>query len=268
MRSLTLEQLTREDVSFSRIQAARNFWTHGACTQYQGTGRSDNMIFFMLEGRRCYRVADGRETFEVVSNDLMLMPAASCYETVVLSEAGCWGINLQFQLTDEAGERCSLGEGAMLLRENSSGLRALAEGIVTSSLQYGSRLRVKALMLELLSQLCASPQTGSNRELLPAVRYLQEHLERPVPVEELATLCHMSLSTFARRFRAAMGETPAAYHRHLRLKKGRELLTSGLYTVENTAQTLGFYDTAHFCHAYAAYFHASPRGGEHREQAR
>lgn len=258
MRVMDLRQLTREDMAFTGIQAVRYFWAHGNCVKYQGVGRSDNMIFFMLEGRRRYRVEDVQETFEVGPNDLMLMPASSCYETTVLSEGGSRGINLCFSLRDEAGETCCLGERPMLLRENSSGLRALMESLADSSMQYGSRLRVKALMMELLSLLCASPLSGSGQELMPAIRFLEEHLEGRVPVEELAALCHMSLSTFTRRFRSVTGQSPAAYHRRMRLKKGQELLSSGLYTVEQTAQALGFYDTAHFCHAYAACFKALP----------
>ena len=264
MRRLTLEQLTREDVAFVSIRAARHFWPHGNSTLYQGEGRKDNMVFFQLEGRRRYRFADPRETLEVGPNDLMLMPAASCYESTVLSEEGSSGICLQFSLIDGAGARCCLGDRPVLLRQNSEGLRALLESIQRSALQYGSRLRVQALMLELFSILCASPLAWDDAELQPAIQYMEEHLERPVAVGEAAERCHMSVSTFSRRFRALRGESPAAFHRHMRLKKGRELLASGLYTVEQTALTLGFFDTAHFCRAYAACFGSPPGSARSR----
>ena len=132
------------------------------------------------------------------------------------------------------------------------------EEIAAASLQYGSHLRVMALMMELFSRLCAPPLTGEGAELLPAIRYMEEHLERPIPAADLAARCHMSLSTFTRRFRTLTGEPPAAYHRHMRLKKGRELLSSGLYTVEQAALTLGFFDAAHFCHAYRDCFGQAP----------
>lgn len=257
MRVIGLEELPREDIAFARVQAAKHTWPQGNSTLYQGEGRQDNMVYFMLRGRRSYQPADV-PGFEVEENDLVLMPAGSCYESVVLSEDGAQGICLQFSLLDEALKWCRLGTQVVLLRHAADGLRPLIEEIATASLQYGSRLRVVALMMELFSRLCASPMGGEGAELLPAIRYMEEHLERAVHPEEGAARCHMSLSTFARRFRALTGESPAAFHRHMRLKKGRELLASGLYTVEQAALTLGFFDTAHFCHAYREYFGAPP----------
>ena len=258
MRLVSLEELTQREIAFTRVQAARHTWPQGNCTLYQGEGRRDNMVFFMLEGRRSYRGLDGTARFEVGENDLVLMPAGSCYESVVLSEGGSRGVCLQFSLLDEAGQWCRLGTQVVVLRQDADGLRALAEEIAAASLQYGSRLRVMALMMELVSRLCTPTLTGEGAELLPAIRYMEEHLERPIPSAELAARCHMSLSTFSRRFAALTGEPPAAYHRRLRLKKGRELLSSGLYTVEQAALTLGFFDAAHFCHAYRACFGQAP----------
>ncbi|MDD7413096.1 MAG: AraC family transcriptional regulator [Eubacteriales bacterium] len=258
MQVIGLEELAREDVAFARIQAAKHTWPRGNSTLYQGEGRQDNMVFFMLEGRRSYRSLDGAPRFEVGENDLVLMPAGSCYESVVLSEGGSRGVCLQFSLLDEAGQWRRLGTQVVVLRQKADGLRALVEEIAAASLQYGSRLRVMALMMELFSRLCAPPLTGEGAELLPAIRYMEEHLERPIPAADLAARCHMSLSTFTRRFRTLTGEPPAAYHRHMRLKKGRELLSSGLYTVEQAALTLGFFDAAHFCHAYRDCFGQAP----------
>ena len=81
---------------------------------------------------------------------------------------------------------------------------------------------------------------------------------KDISAEELAALCHMSLSTFARRFRALTGEPPAAYHRRLRLEKSRELLESGLCSVEQAAFALGFYDKAHFSRCFQAHFGIKP----------
>ena len=255
MRTLNWRQLTREDIAFTHIQAATHFWPGGNCTVYQGDGRADNMLFYMLEGCRRYRFPDSLESMDVHSDDLMLMPAGSCYESTVQSPQGTRGICLQFTLSDASGERCRLGERPMLLRQASGGpLKSLLENMQACSLQYGSRLRIKALMMELMMTLCDSPLSTGNAELLPAIRHMEEHLDHPVSVEEIAALCHMSQSAFTRRFRLVMDESPAAYHRKMRLKKSRELLMSGLYTVEQAASTLGFYDTAHFCRAYAACF--------------
>ena len=88
--------------------------------------------------------------------------------------------------------------------------------------------------------------------LFPRLEYALMY-DSPIAREDmdaLAAMCYMSRSTFFRRFKSEVGLSPAAYHMRLRLGKSRDLLSSGLYTVEQVAAVMGFYDAAHFCRLF------------------
>ena len=63
-------------------------------------------------------------------------------------------------------------------------------------------------------------------------------------------MCFMSKSTFHRRFLKEVGLPPNTYHLNMRIEKSRKLLKSGLYTVEEVAELMGFCDTGYFSRVF------------------
>lgn len=255
MKTVRPDQLPYEDVSFFAVSARCFEWPAGNTTWYHGPGRPDNMLFYTLHGARRYR--QDELTFTVGAGDLMLMPSGSCYHNVVISSDGTKGICLQFAMRDSSGAPCRLGERLGVLAHDSDGhICQMLEKLLAASLQKGGRLRAQELLIRLLEEVCPPPEMGpdGDAELYPAVLYMERHLQSPSSVAALAALCHMSESTFSRRFRNSFGCPPALYHRRLRLDKSLELLESGLYTVEQAAATLGFFDAAHFSRCFRARF--------------
>jgi transcriptional regulator GlxA family with amidase domain len=74
----------------------------------------------------------------------------------------------------------------------------------------------------------------------PVVAWALEHLEEDLPVSRLARRAQMSERTFARRFRAATGASPAAWVNAQRLDRARELLEGSDLPVEQVARRSGF----------------------------
>ena len=65
------------------------------------------------------------------------------------------------------------------------------------------------------------------------------HLDQPLDVPALAQHASMSLRTFTRRFRAEVGETPAAWLTAQRLRRAQELLESTDLPVDRIARATG-----------------------------
>lgn len=78
----------------------------------------------------------------------------------------------------------------------------------------------------------------------PVVAWALEHLEEDLPVARLARRAQMSERTFARRFRAATGVSPAAWVNAQRLDRARELLEGSDLPVEQVARRSGFGSSA------------------------
>jgi transcriptional regulator GlxA family with amidase domain len=71
-------------------------------------------------------------------------------------------------------------------------------------------------------------------------RWMIDHLADDLSVDALACRAAMSPRNFARRFRGAMGVTPAQYVQRLRIDAARRLLTEGDLPMGDVAERCGF----------------------------
>jgi transcriptional regulator GlxA family with amidase domain len=76
--------------------------------------------------------------------------------------------------------------------------------------------------------------------LAPVIQWALEHLHQDLPVSLLARQARMSERTFARRFRATTGVSPAAWVGAQRLDRARTLLEETDLSVEEVARHAGF----------------------------
>ncbi len=74
----------------------------------------------------------------------------------------------------------------------------------------------------------------------PLISWALEHLDEELGVDQLARRAQMSTRTFARRFRAATGVSPASWVSAQRLDRARELLERTDAGVEEVARRSGF----------------------------
>lgn len=97
-----------------------------------------------------------------------------------------------------------------------------------------------------------------------AVALLQADVARPWTLELLAQEAGLSRTTLAERFRAAMGDTPLAHLRTLRLQKAMQLLGESRRKLDDVAQAVGYQDAFGFSKAFKRAVGVSP--GEFRRR--
>ena len=83
---------------------------------------------------------------------------------------------------------------------------------------------------------------------------------------ELATIAHLSLSQFERRFKALFQVTPVQYLIRLRLNKAGQLLTSSTAKITDIASQCGFYDHSHFIRQFTRAYGLSPSAYRQQHQ--
>ena len=89
------------------------------------------------------------------------------------------------------------------------------------------------------------------------VAHIEARLDTKITPAALAAEIGMSEASFARKFRAATGETPMAFVRELRLRTARQMLERERISVGEIAIRCGFTDQAHFSRTFRkAYGHA------------
>ena len=92
-----------------------------------------------------------------------------------------------------------------------------------------------------------------------AVKWIRAHLAEPLPVETLARVASMSVSSFHRHFKAVTGLSPRAYQKQMRLREARRLLLAeGPGAVANVAFSVGYESASQFSREYARQFGMPP----------
>jgi transcriptional regulator GlxA family with amidase domain len=88
--------------------------------------------------------------------------------------------------------------------------------------------------------------------------WMLENLDRDLTVDQLARKALMSSRTFARRFRADMGTTPAAWLNRQRLMRAQQLLEQTDAGLESIAQECGFGTASVMRHHFLKSLQTSP----------
>jgi AraC family transcriptional regulator len=91
------------------------------------------------------------------------------------------------------------------------------------------------------------------------IEFMADNLDRPVTVDQLASLTGMSTFAFIRGFSKRFGVTPMRHVRLLRLEKAKDMLLRTSLPIASVSQRLGFSDSAHFIAAFKRDAGVTPR---------
>lgn len=127
----------------------------------------------------------------------------------------------------------------------------------------GYQIKTLSIFFDILALISVSSlQTKSDklhRKIEPAIEYLHAHFTQPgLSVLTLCDIVHMSDTWFRKLFFKCYGTKPTKYINTLRINYAKELLESGYYTVEETAEMSGFENTKYFSTIFKQFTGYSP----------
>jgi AraC family transcriptional regulator len=131
---------------------------------------------------------------------------------------------------------------------------------------YGEALST-ALAVHLLREYGA-PVLGPKRQyagglprekLVRAVEYIQDQLDTELTVSGIAKAVYMSPYHFTRLFKESTGQSPYQYVVDARVRKAKELLTTGKFTISEAAHHVGFVDQSHLTRHFKRVFGLPPK---------
>lgn len=106
-------------------------------------------------------------------------------------------------------------------------------------------------IMELISDIF-SPKEVSLKEVITA------HTYNNLSVDELASLCNLSLSSFKREFAKIYNDSPAQYLKTKKIERAAELLTISDQRISDIAYDCGFSDVSHFSKSFHDKLGVSP----------
>lgn len=91
------------------------------------------------------------------------------------------------------------------------------------------------------------------------ILYVGEHLNENINVSDLADMCHMSYSYFAKTFHKLYGQSCKEYIEFLRLSKAENLLLFTDYDLNYISEETGFSDCSHFIRVFKRKYEMTPK---------
>jgi AraC family transcriptional regulator len=151
------------------------------------------------------------------------------------------------------------------LRHIALALRAGVQSGDALDRMYGEALST-ALAVHLLREYGTAvlepkrPYGGLPREkLVRAVEYIQDQLNADLTVCGIAQAVSMSADHFAKLFKESTGQSPYRYVIEARVRKAKELLTTGNFTISEAAHQVGFVDQSHLTRHFKKVFGLTPK---------
>ncbi len=106
----------------------------------------------------------------------------------------------------------------------------------------------------------------ADESILQALIWMKDNFYRAVSIKSLAQQFNMSVRTFNRRFKNALGKAPLDYLQVLRLNNIKELLQHTNLTLAEIANRCGYQDVAHLTKLFRRHFNTTP--GQYRGTVR
>ncbi len=153
-----------------------------------------------------------------------------------------------------------LCDGPMVTCAGAMSALDLTLDLISEHRGIAARLDVEALFMHKDPPVGAGDETTRTRDPLvsKALGVMREHLERPLPLENLARRLSCQTRTLDRRFRAGLGAPPGTVYRHLRLASARKLLEGSTLGVAEIAVRCGYESPAALTRAIRRQYGATP----------
>jgi transcriptional regulator GlxA family with amidase domain len=224
-------ELPGEVLDSLRAAHRRGAWVLSVCSGAFGLARAG-----LLDGRRC-------TTHWMYADELARRyPAARVDPSVLYVEDD--------RVITSAGTAAGIDACLHLVRTElgAAAAAAIARRMVVPPHRDGGQ-----------AQYVAAPLPPAGDTLGPVLAWVTEHLDAELTVPQLARRAHLSERTFARRFRAETGTTPAAWIARQRLIRAQELLERTDLPIEEVARRTGLGTAAALRHLFARSLGTSPR---------
>lgn len=132
---------------------------------------------------------------------------------------------------------------------------------------YGSVILSNGLLIQLLVETARNLQSGQSQQTQLQItgrvqeirQYIDAHLEEDITIDELAERFYVSKYHMMRQFREQTGQSVYSYLTERRLRRARELISSGMRATESCFRS-GFRSYSSFTRAYGKRFGVTPTG--------
>jgi len=113
-------------------------------------------------------------------------------------------------------------------------------------------------IMETMQMLRDRREQQESRPILEAKKYIQQHYDRPLRLEDVSDVVGFNATYFSTIFKKETGQTFVDYLGQIRVEKAKELLVSGDYSVMDICELVGYRDLKYFSRLFKKVAGISP----------
>lgn len=257
MKKISFKDIS-DDIVFFGIEGIPQNWGEGNVYAYMTTPRPKNGFMIIEKGNIVVTDFDGQKR-NFSEGALLYIPEGCKYSVnfFVNDDNVCRTLLINFSAKSMTEEKVVFGDRLEAFVSNASTKYSDYFYKIISSFQNfeKSDLRIKAdfygLCAELLSHFQKKELMSTEySQIAPAIFYMENNINNPATISELARLCTMSETYFRATFKKCMGISPVKFKINLKIQKAKEMLKIHDSILADVSDELGFYDLSYFCKSF------------------
>lgn len=232
--------------------APENWRTNGIPRPYR--------LYFILGGNAGYYMGGVRHTLEI--NKFYLFPSSMPFNTEQDMDDRLNHLYFDFMMSPSVISAeplcCSADENPLF-----TPLLDLMKQSVTAY-RYGGRSELRDTVISILEAFLAlfleisRPTKALSEDIVRALEYIEQSYSGDISVREVADAVYLEVGYFIKKFKAALGITPYAYIKNLRMAVARELRHGG-ESLKDASASAGFKYPSSYCRALSKQKNGSRR---------
>lgn len=265
MKKISFKDIS-DNIVFFEIEGISQNWSDGNTYTFMSSPRPKNGFMFVERGNITITDFDGQKRI-FSEGALLYIPEGCRYSTDFSADADniCRTLLINFSVKNTAEEKIVFGDRAEIFVSNASSKYSDFFYKIISSFQNfeKSNLRIKADFYGLCAELSTHLQkkelmSTEYSQIAPAIFYMENNINNPASIPELARLCAMSEVYFRATFKKCMGISPVKFKINLKMQKAKEMLKIHDSIIADVSDALGFYDLSYFCKSFKKEVGVSP----------
>lgn len=230
---------------------------------YKGLNKFDR-FFYVISGHTVFTLENG-DTVNAVAGDIVYLPNDCVYSSQWLGTESGGYINIRFNLINENGDMCCLGDRIKVI-VNDKNQKFLSSFInIWDTWRSGSKnSRIKtmsmfwAILYDFSVYIDRRNLKRECQQIYKGVLFIENNYLSEISVDELARMCGISVCTFRRLFKQMKGMSPITYRNSLRMKKAKELLETGEYSVTEASDSVNCPNVYYFNRLFKSCYGINP----------
>lgn len=110
------------------------------------------------------------------------------------------------------------------------------------------------------------PLASEDHTLMRSISYIHERYYEKITIEDLASIAHMSRSSYLKKFKEICKRSPSEYLMKIRLESATAMLSNTDLSISEISHKTGFYDASHFTRAFEKAYSLSPLAYRNKKQ--